>query len=188
METLTHRLRATGDHLAREGVAFVTVTRDAGRGFVDTTREAAASAVTRTRDAGENILTTARSEADAWRGFLEERRTQLASGVRQWVSLRTIEYRLLRSVHRSIAELDGQLEGRLKELAPEVAETSPTNGAPAPKAKRMPIGNYETLTAKEVVARLDRLSAGQIQKVYEHERKSKQRQTVLKAAKQRLSN
>jgi hypothetical protein len=187
METLTHRLRATGDHLAREGVAFVTVTRDAGRGFVDTTREAAASAVSRTRDAGENILTTALSEADAWRGFLEERRTQLASGVRQWVSLRTIEYRLLRSVHRSIAELDGQLEGRLKELATEVAETSPANGAPA-KPKRMPIGNYETLTAKEVVARLDRLSAGQIQKVYEHERKSKQRQTVLKAAKQRLSN
>jgi hypothetical protein len=183
MERLVERLRTTGDQLGRQGVSFVMETRDAGRGFIDHTLEAAASAVSRTRDAGGSVVATVRSEAEAWKGFLDNHRSQVSQGVRHWVSIRTLEYRLLSTVHKGLSELDGQLEGRLKELSTTAApELSPS------KPKRLPIGNYDSLTAKEVVSRLDRLSSGQVQAVYEHERRQKQRQTVLRAAKQRMAN
>lgn len=52
----------------------------------------------------------------------------------------------------------------------------------------MPITDYDSLTAKQVISELPRLSAGQCTTVYEHEKANKKRKTVLQALENRLSS
>jgi hypothetical protein len=187
-QRLIERMRTTGDQVSRQGVAFVMETRDASRGFFDHTREAAAAALGRTRDAGGNVVATVRSEAEAWREFLHQRRARLSTGVRRTIGIRAIEHRLLASVHRGLSELDGQVEGRLKELSSADGAPSADRTKRLPRQGRSPMGNYDSLTAREVVSKLDKLTTAQVQSVYDYERATKKRQTILRAAKQHLSN
>lgn len=183
MERLVDKLRESREQLARESAAFFTETRDAGRGFLQHTVEAGTSAVARTRDAGGNLFATVRDEAGAWKAYVRARRELLSDGVRQLMSPQAVEARLLSTVHQGLAQIDGRVEGRLA----NVQETG-ANGNGKASGKRLPIADYDGLNAKEVVARLDALSAAELKAVQTYERRHKQRQTVLRATKQRLAN
>jgi hypothetical protein len=51
-----------------------------------------------------------------------------------------------------------------------------------------PIAGYDDLTADQVVARLDGLSAAQLEKVRDRERASRNRKTVLRAIERALAS
>ena len=55
------------------------------------------------------------------------------------------------------------------------------------KGGRAPIRNYDQLTAKDVVGRIQRLSRPQATALLDYEQSTKNRATVVRAAKQRLS-
>ena len=57
----------------------------------------------------------------------------------------------------------------------------------AAKSADAPLRNYDQLTAKDVVNRVQRLSGPQATAVLEYERARKKRATVIRAAQQRLS-
>jgi hypothetical protein len=60
------------------------------------------------------------------------------------------------------------------------ATTTKRRGAATPANGKLPIANYDKLTAKELESRLTRLSKPDLSKVATHERKHKNRATVLK--------
>ena len=55
------------------------------------------------------------------------------------------------------------------------------------KVDEAPIRNYDQLTARDVVSRIQRLSGPKATAVLEYERARKKRATVIRAAEQRLS-
>lgn len=194
MEQLVDKLRGSREQLLRGSLTFVSETREAGQQFVHHTAEAGRSALERTRGAGEHLVESVRGEAEAWREFLRSQQEQLTDGIRQLVSPRAVEIRLLTTVHQSLAQIDDRVEGRLATYEEAPTGTSEGKGGKSKKskgngkAKPFPIRNYESLTAKDVVARLDGLREADLKAVRAYERRHKQRQTVLKATEQRLSN
>ncbi|MFW5876417.1 MAG: hypothetical protein ACOCXM_06740 [Myxococcota bacterium] len=194
MEQLVDKLKDSREQILRGSLTFVSETREAGQQFVHHTAEAGRSALERTRGAGGHLVASVRGEAEAWREFLRAQQEQLTHGIRQLVSPRAVEVRLLTTVHQGLAQIDNRVEGRLATYENAPTETggdkrsrgkkSKGNG----KSKPFPIRNYESLTAKDVVARLDGLREADLKAIRAHERRHKQRQTVLKATEQRLSN
>ena len=70
--------------------------------------------------------------------------------------------------------------------APAKAKAKARTKAPAKKADA-PIRNYDKLSAKDVVARVQRLSGPQATAVLDYERARKKRATVIRAAEKRLA-
>ena len=60
-------------------------------------------------------------------------------------------------------------------------------GCPAAEEADAPIRNYDQLTAKDVVARVQRLSGPQATAVLDYERSRKKRATVIRAVEKRLA-
>ncbi len=75
-----------------------------------------------------------------------------------------------------------------KKAAPK-AKAKPKARKPkaAPKATEAPIRNYDQLSAKDVVARIQRLSGPQATAVLDYERSRKKRATVIRAVEKRLA-
>ncbi|HVX22003.1 MAG TPA: hypothetical protein VHB02_11690 [Acidimicrobiales bacterium] len=89
----------------------------------------------------------------------------------------------------------GQLQDRLTPSAPTypadagVAPPAPQPArppVPAPPAVNEAIPDYDTLSASQVVRRLDGLSPADLQAVYRHEEASRGRRTILHRAQQLL--
>lgn len=191
MEHLVEKLRSSRAQLAREGVKFLTETRQLTFSFWNQTVEAGSEATRRAREAGGQLFGAFRAEADAWQAYLRARRELAGDEVRQLMSARVIEERLLSSVRRGLSEMEGQVGERLDKLSEATpARLVKQNGKGTKhdgKRKRLPIADYESLTAKDIVARLDALSPTEVKALYDHERRTKQRRTVLRAAKQRIA-
>lgn len=73
-----------------------------------------------------------------------------------------------------------------KAVAPVAASSATSEASETTKRLVLPIGDYENLTAKEVLAEIPRLSAAQCQAVYSFERSHRKRKTVLRALEARL--
>ena len=159
---------------------------DASRGAFDTTRDEADQLLAR----GENLFDKlvergAKIETEQtnrvyrmWKGWEARGRRQIdraehvAEQQMQFV-LRTFNVPSMDDIKRLDKELDRlnrKLDAQLKEK----------------QLAAMPIGNYDDLTAKEIIAQLDELNEAGLKAVAEFELAHGQRKTVLREVEQRL--
>ena len=191
------------------GEAFLTESRDASVTFAQDMSGASTKLVTTMGSSAGGFRKALHKEALDWRGLalqtrdayvaaLEER-LQLAE--RQAVSTRealkpgAVETTVLRSarglLERAQSRVDERLDQTAKPAAPKAAPKAKAPKAKAanvsPKQGQIPLRNYDKLTAKDLVSRLQRLSGPQATAVLDYERARKKRATVIRAAEQRLS-
>lgn len=110
METVASRLQETGQHIAKQGDAFVARTKGAGAAFLGETREA-----------GGLLAVAVRTEAKRWRRFATQRATalqgQLGGTVRVAWSLPAVERALLTQVDETLRAIDARVRARLSRIA-----------------------------------------------------------------------
>lgn len=213
--TRTNQLRRSTTRLQRQGMLWFQQTRSAGEMFLTESRDAGVTFAQDMGGASTKLLTTVGSSAEGfrkalhkealdWRGLalqtrdayvaaLEER---LRLAERQAVSTRealkpgAVETTVLRSarglLERAQSRVDERLDQTAKPAAPKAAPKAKAAKA-SPKQGQIPLRNYDKLTAKDVVSRLQRLSGPQATAVLDYERARKKRATVIRAAEQRLS-
>lgn len=193
MDTLLGTLRQTRDDLADRGAKLAGATRDRGL----------------------EALKKVRSGALDWRRTLKARRTELNQETqRGWFAFAGLQVRVLDGVDRVLVGFSHRVRAEMKRLshlelprpadgsaADETAARHTSTPEPAPKraapkkAKRtaaskrlvMPIADYDSLSAKEILAELPRLTDAQCKAVHAIERTHKQRKTVLKALEARFA-
>jgi len=107
-----------------------------------------------------------------------------------------IRVRALEAAHGILESAQSVVDGQLAEVS---APKKPAPKAPPKRAPRKatpasrkvdgdaPIRNYDKLTAKDVVARIQRLSPPQASALLDYEQGRKNRATVVRAAKQRAA-
>jgi hypothetical protein len=88
-----------------------------------------------------------------------------------------------RTTEDLLSEVDGLLGGPSDRVRREVDRARRATGI----GSSFPISGYEALTAAQVQTRLDDLSAAQLRKVRDYERRNANRKTVLAAIENRLS-
>lgn len=213
--TRTNQLRRSTTRLQRQGMLWFQQTRSAGEMFLTESRDVTVTFAQDMGGASTKLLTTVGSSAEGfrkalhkealdWRGLalqtrdayvaaLEER---LRLAERQAVSTRealkpgAVETTVLRSarglLERAQSRVDERLDQTAKPAAPKAAPKAKAAKA-SPKQGQIPLRNYDKLTAKDVVSRLQRLSGPQATAVLDYERARKKRATVIRAAEQRLS-
>jgi len=213
--TRTNQLRRSTTRLQRQGMLWFHQTRSAGEMFLTESRDASVTFAQDMGGASTKLVTTVDSSAEGfrkalhkealdWRGLalqtrdayvaaLEER---LRLAERQAVSTRealkpgAVETTVLRSarglLERAQSRVDERLDQTAKPAAPRAAPKAKAAKA-SPKQGQIPLRNYDKLTAKDVVSRLQRLSGPQTTAVLDYERARKKRATVIRAAEQRLS-
>jgi len=186
------------------GEMFLTESRDASVTFAQDMGGASTKLVTTVGSSAEGFRKALHKEAVDWRGLalqtrdayvaaLEER---LRLAERQAVSTRealkpgAVETTVLQSarglLERAQSRVDERLDQTATPAAPKAAPKAKAVKAP-PKQGQIPMRNYDKLTAKDVVSRLQRLSGPQATAVLDYERARKKRATVIRAAEQRLS-
>ena len=177
------------------GEAFVSETRAAGVAFGDEITSAAGKLVNGTGRSATTLGRAFRKEAINWRdlviktqdAYVEALKAQLnslegrAASVLEALRPTALETRVLRTSHDLLGSAQNLVDGRLE-------TATATKAKPATrKAGRSPIRNYDQLTAKDVVARIQRLSGQQATALLDYEQTRKNRATVIRAAKQRLA-
>lgn len=213
--TRTNQLRRSTTRLQRQGMLWFQQTRSAGEMFLTESRDASVTFAQDMSGASTKLVTTVGSSAEGFRKALHkealdwrrlalqtrdayvaalEERLQLAE--RQAVSTRealkpgAVETTVLRStrglLERAQSRVDERLDQTAKPAAPKAAPKAKAAKA-SPKQGQIPMRNYDKLTAKDVVSRLQRLSGPQATAVLDYERARKKRATVIRAAEQRLS-
>ena len=188
MDTLLGTLRQTRDELAQRGAKLAGTTRDRGL----------------------EALEKVRGGALDWRRTLKARRAELGDSKHGLFAFAGLQLRLIVGVDRALASFSDRVRAEMKRLthlelpspvsapAPAPAETSRNASTPkkakaktktASKRKRLvlPIADYDTLTAKEILAELPRLTEAQCKAVHAIERAHKQRKTILAALEARLT-
>jgi len=136
---------------------------------------------------------------DAYLAALKERLDRVerqALTTRKALRPESVEMTVLGSAKDLLNKAQSRVDERLEQAA------KPAAPAKAPKARRAakarpakasakpadaPLRNYDQLTAKDVVNRVQRLSGPKATAVLEYERARKRRATVIRAAEQRLS-
>jgi hypothetical protein len=130
---------------------------------------------------------------DGYMAALEERRERMerrAVSTREALKPGAVETSVLQSAHDLLELAQGRVDARLGQ---EAKTPSQPKAAKAPKAKakakkaQSPMRNYDQLSAKDVVGRVQKLSAPQATAVLDYERARKKRATVIRAAEQRLA-
>jgi len=208
-------LRRSGTRLQRQGALWFQQTRDAGATFLEEA-EAAGVAFGRdmkaasTKLAGtagrstEGFQTALHREALEWQGLVLktrdayvatferrlERVESQALSTREALKPGAVETAVLQSAHDLLERAQGRVDERLGQGAKPVAGkavSKPKAAKPAAKKGKNPLRNYDELTAKDVVNRVQRLSAPQATAVLDYERARKKRATVIRAAEQRLA-
>jgi hypothetical protein len=94
---------------------------------------------------------------------------------------------LLKKAQASVDERIIKSAKPKKPRAVAQAKKTATTPRPAAKKREAPIRNYDELSAKDVVARVQRLSGPQATAVLDYERARKKRATVIRAAERRLA-
>ena len=149
-------------------------------------------------------------EADFWRklvlktraayvGELQKRVGDVESGVtgaRDALRPDALRLRALETAHELLESAQSVVDGQLadvtkpKKPAPKAPpKRAPRKATPASRKAEgdAPIRNYDKLTAKDVVARIQRLSPPQASALLDYEQGRKNRATVIRAAKQRAA-
>jgi hypothetical protein len=141
---------------------------------------------------------------DAYVAALKERfdrAERQALSTREALKPESVEVTVLGSAKDLLAKAQSRVDERLEQAAkparpakpaamraakkPRTAKARPAKGPV--KLADAPLRNYDQLTAKDVVNRVQRLSGPQATAVLEYERARKRRATVIRAAEQRLS-
>lgn len=132
-----------------------------------TTLEQAAQ---QTRAATADYVSFVATEGLRWKHFVQQRKEAIRSAA--------VERALLVQLHQALEGLQQQVERRVAELdRPTLA-----GGSTSP-----PLGDYEAMTARELVDALSELDADTCRAVEAYEQAHKQRVTVLRAARRRLA-
>ena len=162
METISHRITKTRRSFARQGVALWERSFQAGDTFVSETREAG-------RTFGRFCL----REAASWRQLLAAQRGVVIERALDNVAPRSMERGLLVQLNRALEVLQAQVQARLESLDSDLPD--------------LPFEDYEAMTAKAIVAELDKLDEVQCRALYEVESQHKRRATVIRAIEHRLA-
>ena len=140
--------------------------------------------VVKTREA---YLTSLKEQVD--------RAEQRAFATREALRPQSLQTTMLRSTRNLLVQAQSKVDEQLEHAAAPQRPTTaarpaakPATAAKTPAKKLdVPLRNYDQLTAKDVVNRVQRLSAPQATAVLDYERASKKRATVIRAAEQRLA-
>ena len=194
------------------GETFLAESREAGVTFVKDLGAASSKLASTTGRSTQNFRKTLEKEVLDWQRLVLQTRSAYVAALkerfdraeRQALSTRealrpeSVEVTVLGSAKDLLAKAQSRVEERLEQAAkpakpaamkaakkPRAAKARPAKG-PA-KLANAPLRNYDQLTAKDVVNRVQRLSGPQATAVLAYERARKQRATVIRAAEQRLS-
>jgi len=213
--TRKNQLRRSGTRLQRQGALWFQQTRNAGETFVAEAQDASVTFGRDMRTAGANLVATAGRSAqgfqkalhkevldwqalvlqtrDGYMAALEERRDRVerqALSAREALKPGAVETTVLQSAHDLLELAQSRVDERLGQGAKPVAAKAPSKPKAAkasPKKGASPLRNYDQLTAKDVVTRVQKLSGPQATAVLDYERSRKKRATVIRAAEQRLT-
>jgi polyhydroxyalkanoate synthesis regulator phasin len=94
---------------------------------------------------------------------------------------------LIERGRRQTNDVFGELEDMVAGKADKARAKADRARRVAGMGKGLPISGYEDLTAAEVQARLDGLTAADLRQVRDHEKRNANRKTVLRAVDQRLA-
>jgi hypothetical protein len=176
MDALLGTIRARRDELIERGNHFAEATRDRGVG----------------------ALGKVRTSTVDWRKTVAARRAALTEDT-PWFRFSAVERRVLARVEQVLTVFAARVRAEIKRLRQlELPSRPETAGAtakkrgkksdgPAPKRLVLPIADYETLSVRDVLGELPRLTDAQCRAVLEHERTHKQRRTLLKALEARAA-
>jgi hypothetical protein len=159
------------------------------------------------RNAGQSaqgLQSGVRKEILDWRELVLQRREAYVKALQERfesVELRARDARKALKpgmMEATVLESASELLGRAQSLMDErlqqasMATTKPPAGKMASKRKaakkeQIPLRNYDQLTAKDLVNKVQRLSAPQAAAVLDYERAWKKRATVIRAVEQRLA-
>jgi len=189
-------------------------TREAGETFLGETRMASLRFAQDLEAAGAKLLGSAgrsaqglqssvRKELLDWRGLVLQTREaygialqerfqgiqKQALGAREALKLDTVEVTVLQSARAALQGAQGLVDQRLQETA---KPSKPVASKTARKRKvtkkgQTPLRNYDELTAKDLVHKVQTLSAPQASAVLDYELARKKRATVIRAIEQRLA-
>lgn len=194
MDTLLGTLRQTREQLAARGAKLAQDTR--ARGL--------------------SALGKVRSGATDWRRTVATRKAELGDQPSGWFRFVRLQVTVLDRVDRALALFSDRVKSEMKRLRrlelprstqpktearaaePEArvrratkTARAKTNGKAAPAAPKrlvLPIADYESLTAKDILAELPRLSDSQCETIRAHELAHKKRKTILNALSARLAS
>jgi len=189
------------------GETFVSEAQDASVTFGGDMRAAGAKLVATAGHSAQGLQKALHKEALDWQALvlqtrdgymaaLKERRERVerqALSTREALKPGAVETTVLRSAHNLLEVAQSRVDERLGQAAkpPKPASAKAASKPKAAKATAkkgaIPLRGYDQLTAKDVVNRVQRLSAPQATAVLDYERSRKKRATVIRAAEQRLA-
>lgn len=192
------------------GEAFLAESRDAGLTFVKDMEAAGSKLVSTTGRSAQTFRKALEKEAldwqrlvlqtkDAYLAALKERfdrAERQALTTREALRPESMEMTVLGSAKDLLDKAQSRVDERLEQAAKPAAQAKAPKKPRAAKARPAkasaksadaPLRNYDQLTAKDVVNRVQRLSGPKATAVLEYERARKRRATVIRAAEQRLS-
>ena len=213
--TRNNPLRRSGTRLQKQGTLWFQQTRTAGETFFEEAQDASVAFAKDMRAASTKLTGTAsrsaagfqkalRKEAFEWQALVlktrdayvaafEQRLEQAESqalSAREALKLGTVETTVLQSTHDLLEGAQRRVDERLDrgpKPAARKATSKPKAASPTTTKGQSPLRNYDQLTAKDVVSRVQRLSAPQTTAVLDYERARKKRATVIRAAEHRLA-
>ncbi|MBW2158594.1 MAG: hypothetical protein JRD92_01500 [Deltaproteobacteria bacterium] len=208
--TRKNQLRRSGTRLQQQGALWLQQTRNAGGTFVTEAQDASVTFGQDMKAASAKLVRTAgrsaqgfqkalNKEARDWQavvlqtrdGYMaaaEERRERVerqAVSAREALKPGAVETTVLQSAHGLLELAQSRVDARLEQGAKTASK--PTAVKVGAKKGQSPMRNYDQLTAKDLVTRVQKLSAPQATAVLDYERGRKKRATVIRAAEQRLA-
>lgn len=177
--THTSQLRRSGTRLQRQSVLWLQQTKGAGQLFFAESRDAGLTFARDVQSATNRLTTTVGRSTG---GFQKALHKEALDWQRLAIKTRTAY----------VAALQDRIDRAAKAVKAAPSRLVSKTGAakadaakPKPSKTEAPLRNYDQLTAKDVVSRLQRLSGPQAAAVLEYERGRKKRATVIRAAEQR---
>lgn len=199
----------------KAGEMFAAETRNASVTFGRDMRAAGAKLMSNLGRSTEGLQKALHKEALDWQALVLKTRDAYVAALKERVDRaerqalttrealkpESLQTTVLQSTQKLLAQAQSKVDAQLEQAA------KPAKAAPAAKAKtakpkaakakaapraaaqkgEAPIRNYDQLTAKDVVSRVQRLSAPQANAVLDYERAKKKRATVIRAVEQRLA-
>jgi len=209
-----HPLRRSGTRLQKHGALWFHQTRKAGQTFLAESKMASVTFAEELKAAGTKLASATgrsssglrngvRKEILEWRELVLQRREayvkavqerldsieQQALGTREVLRLGTVETTVLQSTRELLERAQSLVDERLQQAtAPTKPSGAKTGSKRAPSTKgQIPVRNYDQLTAKDLVSKVQKLSAPQAAAVLDYELARKKRATVIRAIEQRLA-
>lgn len=137
---------------------------------------------------------------EAYEASLREQLVSLqtrALDTREALTPESVETTVLQSTRELLQRAQTSVDARIDKTAKSTKPTEAARAAKPTKAKKVsgakaatpeaPIRNYDQMSAKDVVSRVQRLSGAQTTAVLDYERARKKRATVIRAAEKRLA-